>query len=58
MLATEFKERIEQMSRGAIEINVLENKEVLIRPAVDWANTPPHVFQVFRDFMMTPLEER
>lgn len=58
MLATEFKERIEQMSRGQVEVTVLENDDVLIRPAIDFNAAPPFVKQLLWDYLDTPREER
>lgn len=43
MLATEFKERIEQMSRGQVEVSICDNKDVLIRPAINFNAAPPFV---------------
>lgn len=58
MLATEFKQRLEQMTRGSVEVEICENKEVLIRPAVEWGSAPDFAKQLFHDFLYTPLEER
>lgn len=51
MLAAEFKERIEQMSRGQVEVTVLENDDVLIRPAIDWNRAPDFVRNVFLEYL-------
>lgn len=46
------------MSRGQVEVSICENKEVLIRPAINWNTVPDFVKQLFDEFTMTPLEER
>ena len=51
MLAAEFKERIEQMSRGQVEVTILENDDVLIRPAIDWNGVPDFVRNVFLEYL-------
>ena len=51
MLATEYKERIEQMSRGQVEVTVLENDDVLIRPVINWNRVPDFVRNVFLEYL-------
>ncbi|MCI6368999.1 MAG: hypothetical protein MR804_08915 [Limosilactobacillus reuteri] len=51
MLATEFKERLEQMAGGQVEVTVLENDDVLIRPAIDWNRVPDFVRNVFLEYL-------
>lgn len=51
MLATEFKERLEQMARGQVEVDICDNKDVLIRPAIDWNRVPDFVRNVFLEYL-------
>lgn len=59
MLATEFKKQIEAMTRGQVQISLCgENKDAVMRPAIDWGTAPDYVKQLIYAYMDTPYEER
>ena len=58
MLATEFKQRLEELTRGQVEVSICDNKDVLLRPAINWNAAPDFAKQLLRDFLDTPREER
>lgn len=58
LLATELKENIERMSGGSVEISILDNKDILIRPAIDFNRAPDVVKAMFYEYLDTPREER
>lgn len=58
MLATEFKQRLEQIAGGQVEVSICDNKDVLIRPAINFNAAPPFVKQLLWDYLDTPREER
>ena len=58
MLATEFKQRLEEMTIGQVEVSICDNKDVLMRPAINWNVAPDFAKQLLRDFLDTPREER
>lgn len=58
MLATEFKQRLEELTRGQVEVSICDNKDVLMRPAINWNVAPDFAKQLLRDFLDTPREER
>ena len=57
MLATEFKQRLEELTRGQVEVSICDNKDVLMRPAINWNAAPDFAKQLLRDFLDTPREE-
>ena len=58
MLATEFYQRLEEMTSGQVEVSICDNKDVLMRPAINWNVAPDFAKQLLRDFLDTPREER
>lgn len=40
MLATEFKQRLEKMTRGQVKVSICDNKDVLMCPAINWNAAP------------------
>lgn len=39
------------MAGGQVEVTVLENDDVLIRPAIDWNRVPDFVRNVFLEYL-------
>lgn len=59
MLTSEFKKQIEAMTRGQVQISCCgENKDVVMRPAIDWGTAPDDIKQLIYAYMDTPYSER
>lgn len=59
MLATEFKQRLEAMTQGQVSVSFCgENKDTLIRPAINWGTAPDYAKQLLYAYMDTPYSER
>lgn len=46
------------MAQGQVEVSICDNKDVLIRPAIDWNSAPNFVRELLREFLDTPQQER
>ena len=47
------------MTRGQVQISCCgENKDVVMRPAIDWGTAPDDIKQLIYAYMDTPYSER